>query len=295
MEVQRYQENHRDALLAYWKTLGASVPYFFLVSPKRWQDCLLDDELDGDKLFGNLETLLATEKGQVLGFAQFGHPNFAWDTNGQRYDNPHIGVIRHFYFEKARLDVAEAMLARARAYLRAFPQGYAFYHILGMSCNAHHGKLHTSLRYIDEFLRKNGFEIEHENVYYSLEMNASETLAWNELRLVACPSPLAGIQDYEIHLLGKPIGSLTVRFLEQLTGGCTSDTAYLTWLGIEESCRGLGWGTRTLQLLVAELRDKGYRYLHTDTASTNHIARHLYERCGFQDRGGTRSYLEVRG
>jgi len=295
MEVQRYQESHRDALLAYWRDLGASVPYFFPVSPKRWQDCLLDDELNGERLFGSLETLLAIENGQILGFAQYGQPNFAWDTNGQRYDNPHIGIIRHFYFERARLDVAEAMLARAKAYLRAFPQGYAFYHILGMSCNAHHGKLHISLGYIDEFLRKNGFEIEHENVYYSLEMNASETPVWNELRLVAPPSPLASMQGYEIYLREKPIGSLTVRFLEELTGGYTSHTAYLTWIELEESYRGQGWGTRTLQLLIGELRDRGYRYLHTDTASTNRIARRLYGRCGFQDRGRTRSYLEVRG
>jgi len=294
MELERYQEQHRDDLLAYWKRLGASVPYFFAVSPKRWENCLLDDELDGEKLFANLETLLAIEKGQVLGFAQYGRPNYAWDSSGQRYGNPHIGVIRHFYFEKARVDVAEAMLARASAYLRRFPQGHAFYHILGMSCNAHYGKLHTSLEYIDEFLQKNGFQIEHENVYYSLEMTATETVAAQELKLVTCPSPLAGIRDYETHLRGESIGRLQVRFLEELSGGYTSDTVYLTWIGIEESCRGLGWGTRTLQLLVAELRGKGYRYLHTDTASTNHIAQRFYERFGFQDRGRTRSYLEVR-
>ena len=292
MEVQRYQENHRDALFAYWKRCGASVPFFFSVSPKRWQHCLLDDELNGEKLFDNLETLLAIEKGQVLGFAQYGHPNFAWDASGQRYDSPHIGVIRHLYFEKARLDVAEALFARARAYLSLFPQGHAFYHILGMSCNAHHGKLHTGLGYIDEFIRKKGFQIEHENVYYSLEMSATETLSWKELKLVACPSPLTSIQDYEVCLQEKPIGCLQVRFLDELTGGYTSDTVYLTWIGLDESCRGLGWGTRTLQLLVAELRSEGYRYLHTDTASTNHIARRFYNRFGFQDRGRTRSYCE---
>jgi hypothetical protein len=149
MRLQRYQGNHRDALLAYWETLGASIPYFFSVSPEKWQSCLLDDELNGEKLFGNLVTLLAAEKGQVLGFTQYGRPNFAWDASGKRYDNPGMGVVRHFYFEKTRPDVAEAMLARARACLGLFPQGYAFYHMFGMSCNAHHGKLHTSLGHID--------------------------------------------------------------------------------------------------------------------------------------------------
>ena len=52
---------------------------------------------------------------------------------------------------QAVLDAAEALSVRASAYLGRFPQGHAFYHALGMSCNAYHGKLHTSLGHVDAF------------------------------------------------------------------------------------------------------------------------------------------------
>jgi len=62
-------------------------------SVQKWQNCFLEDELDGERVFDSQETYLATKNGQVLGFAQSGGPNFAWDENGQKVYNPQIGVI----------------------------------------------------------------------------------------------------------------------------------------------------------------------------------------------------------
>jgi RimJ/RimL family protein N-acetyltransferase len=62
---------------------------------------------------------------------------------------------------------------------------------------------------------------------------------------------------------------------------------------VREQLKGKGIGTEFLQLLVEHLLNKGYRYLHTDTADGNVGAQRFYEARGFQRRGCTRSYARV--
>ena len=165
MNIRKYQGNDLHRLFEYWRRAGTNIPYFFSVSAEKWQTCLLEDELAGERIFKSLETYVSTEKGHVLGFVQYGQPNFAWDKDGKYY-NPQIGVIRHLYFDEERSDVGKALLAKASDLLACFHQNHAFYHILGMSCNAHHGKLHSTQLHVDDLLQRCDFKIEHENVYY---------------------------------------------------------------------------------------------------------------------------------
>ncbi len=107
---------------------------------------------------------------RLLGFVQFGQPSFDWNERGERFSDPAIGVIRHLYFEREFLQAGRALLAQAERFLEKFSRNHAFYHILGMSCNAHHGKLHESLTHVETLLLGNGFQIEHENVYFVLDL-----------------------------------------------------------------------------------------------------------------------------
>ena len=293
MDIREYQESDLHKLLEYWRRIGANIPYFFPVSTERWQACLLEDKLNGETLFKDLETFFVTENDQTLGFVQYGQPSFAWDASGEKFYNPRIGVIRHFYFEEGRADVGEVLLAKANAYLKRFKKGHAFYHILGMSCNAHHGKLHSSLRHIDELMQTHSFQIEQENVYYSLDMEDAQLPDNVELKLIAKRIQHTNVQDFGVQLEDRTVCTAQVRFLEELTGGCTDDTVYLTWIGVNKPYRGLGLGTKSLQLLARYLQCKGYRYLHTDTANSNNTAQRFYERFGFQNQGITRSYLRT--
>lgn len=293
MEVREYQEKDFEPLFSYWKHLGEKIPYFFPVSPAKWRECLFEDKLNHEKMFSLQETFVAVEKDRIIGFIQYGQPAFAWDEKGQKYRNPQIGMIRHFYFDEGRFDAAAALLAKSEGYLSQFPNRHAFYHIFGMSCNARHGKLHQSLAHIDQFLREKGYWIEHENVYYSLEFNPDEPIHEQELQLVPTVSLEPDMQDYEICLLNHPIGTIQVRYLDRLTGGFTTDIAYLTWMEIISAFRGQGWGTRSMQLLISQLRSQKYHQLHLDTASTNQVAQGFYERFGFQNRGKTKSYLKT--
>jgi ribosomal protein S18 acetylase RimI-like enzyme len=291
MDIREYQRGDLHRLFKYWKGVGTSIPYFFPVSASTWHTCLLEDELDGERVFKSLGTHFAAESNRVLGFVQYGQPNFAWDESGNKYYNPHIGVIRHLYFEKGRNDVGEALLAKASRRLARFRQNHAFYHIFGMSCNAHHGKLHSSQSHVEQLLQAHGFTIEHENVYYERDMSVVEPVDSSRLQFRDTRRGSEG--NFKVQLNGETIGTARVRYLDALTGGCTHDTAYLGWIGVHEQHRGTGVGSEFLQLLVAYLSGKGVRYLHTDTASDNLGAQRFYEERGFRRQGYTRSYIKV--
>ncbi len=289
MNIREYRPNDLHRLFDYWTKLGADIPYFFPVSALRWQSCLLEDELDGGQLFRSLETYLATEGNQVLGFVQWGQPNFAWDSDDQRYENPSLGVIRHLYYEPGRPDVGHALLDKATGDVARFDRLHAFYHILGMSCNAHHGKLHSSQAHVEELLLAHGFRIEHENVYYVLDLGHQDGAVDSRLH-ISTGQGSAG-EMFEARLDGKVVCTARVRSLDRLTGGQATGTAYLTWLGVAEQHRGLGIGNEFLSQLVRLLLSRHVRCLHTDTAIGNVQAQRLYEKLGFRNQGFTRSYV----
>jgi ribosomal protein S18 acetylase RimI-like enzyme len=295
MEVVEYQEDYFEPLFLFWKRLAEKVPYFFSVSPEKWRECLLDDRLGNEKMFLGQEIFIAIEKSQIVGFSQCIQPAFAWDQNGQQYSNPQIGVLRHFYFDEGRFDSADRLYAKSEIYLNQFANQHAFYHIFGMSCNVHHGKLHQSLAHIDRFLCEKDFRIEHENVYYSLELDQVKSIQKQDIQLLPAGKPEPDTQDYEIVLSDKPIGTIQIRFLDRRTGGFTTDIAYLMWIEIHRDFQRQGWGIKSMQLLISALRSQNYQQLHLDTASTNQIAQRFYEHLGFQDRGRTRCYLKTTG
>lgn len=295
MNVGAYQGADQYALYAYWRALGENIPYFFPVSPERWGVCLLADRLDGELIFDRLETYVAKDKGQVVGFTQVGQPRFSWDASGQKYENPRIGNIRHFYFDVGRRDVAKALYARVRPFLNHFPHHHAFYHIYGMSCNAHHGKLHLWLEHVDVFIRAQDFQIEHENVTYSLALDNAGLPQGDDLRLIPQPRDFYGPHLYAIWLHDTLIGALKVRYMDHLNGEAAKDAAYLTLMTIDQDCRGHGWGTQALKVLCGMLRDKGYVHLFLDTANANEGAQRFYERFGFNNQGRSRSYIHEPG
>jgi ribosomal protein S18 acetylase RimI-like enzyme len=291
MEIREYQDEHLHRLYEYWRRVGSNIPFFFPVPVQRWGKCLLEDEFDGERIFKRLDTTFAEENGEILGFVQYGQPSFAWSENGQKVYTPDIGVIRHLYFEPGRNEVGGALLSIALDQLAGFERNHAFYHILGMSCNAHHGKLHSSQPHVERVLRGSGFQVEHENFYYVLELKQPELVGNPRMHLDR--TFFSSGERFEVRLNAEVAGTAQVRYLEVLTDGMARDTAYLIWLGVGELHRRQGIGTELMRHIIQWLRGRGYRYLHTDTASDNHGAQAFYERLGFQRMGTTRSYVQT--
>ena len=150
-----------------------------------------------------------------------------------------------------------------------------------MSCYARHGKLFEGFDEIHHLLKEKGFEIEHENVFYSCTLNetqkASVTLKWHNL------SP--GRQQYCDFIWGDEIvGGCEVHFLDQ------KDIAYLRWIFINEDRCGKGIGSECMLALKNDLYNRGIMIFDTDTANTNTVAQHFYEKNNFTMKGITRSY-----
>jgi ribosomal protein S18 acetylase RimI-like enzyme len=290
MEIRAFQKSDLQPLFAYWQTIGEKIPYFFPVSLEKWHACLLYDTVDDEPKFVAQKMYVAIENGTIIGFIQGVQSAYAWNEKGEKYPDDQIGIIRHFYHDEGRVEVAKLLLGKIEPFINQFPQQYAFYHIFGMSCNAHHGKLHASLWHVEPYLLGKGFEREHENVYYSLELKDHQVGQQSGL-LVQKPNHRTHKEDYEIIAGDKLIGSLRIGFLDQVTGGKTADTVYLTLLRIKQEYRRQGWASQAMMVLTNELHSRGYKYLHTDTAGTNIAAQRLYESLGFVNQGRTRSYI----
>jgi GNAT superfamily N-acetyltransferase len=250
--------------------------------------CLVRDEHEGERVFKQIETALAVAGDEVLGFVQYGEPNFGWDTGGRKVYAPQIGVVRQLYFDRGRPDVGHALMERAETFLARFERSHAFYHAMGMSCTARHGKLHSSQLHVEPVLEAYGFRVEHENVYYSFDLSKVEAPG-DRVQLKSARD--AERETFTARLDGRGIGSARVRFLDALTDGRTLDVAYLSWIGLDERYRGQGLGSAFLRLVAGHLWGQGLAWLHTDTAGDNVVAQRFYERLGFEDRGSTRSYI----
>ena len=229
-----------------------------------------------------LETVGAYRAGRLAGFVQYGHSAIGFDESGAVTNDVSYPIIRQFYFTAGDEEIGRLLLARARAALACEnARIYAFFHYFGLSCYGRHGKLFEGFEHIHCLLLEEGFQIEHENVYYSSVLAGSEptsvVLQWH--------GTTAGRQaSCDFLLRGRPVGGCEVHFLEQ------AEIAYLRWIYVDENLRGRGIGSRGMAALKSDLFRRGIRRFDTDTALANAAAQRYYERNCFKREGITRSY-----
>lgn len=80
------------------------------------------------------------------------------------------------------------------------------------------------------------------------------------------------------------VGGCEIHFLEQ------ENIAYLRWIFIDEGMCGNGIGSECMSALKTDLINKGIIKFDTDTALSNKVAQHFYEKNNFVKEGVTRSY-----
>lgn len=129
---------------------------------------------------------------------------------------------------------------------------YAFFHYFGMSCYARYVKLFENFENIHNLLEENGFVIEQENVVYSSVLSRAENTLVN---LIWHNTTLGGQRYCEFIIEKDIVGGCEVHFLKQ------ENIAYLRWMFINEN-----------------MCAKGIMKFDTDTALTNKVAQHFYEK-----------------
>jgi len=268
--------NHSSAQ-GHWVELH-HAPYHFPMDADTWDLSMHEDvDSDGRLLFDEIHTKV-TDHAMI----QYGITAFGFDDSGALSDQVHYCVIRDLSFALGCEAEGQRLLDEAIRFFKKQQKIYAFFHYFGMSACARHGKLHESQGHIHNLLLKNGFTVEHENIYYSRKLNwigASNriSLRWKTLNAGNC-------REFAAVAEGCEIGWGQVHFLPQ------EDIAYLRWIYIDEKRQHQGFGTAIMQQLFAELYQIGIRRFDTDTALDNIAAQGYYEKCGFIKEGITRSY-----
>jgi Acetyltransferases len=289
MEIISINKENCNKLKGYWNELSKNIPYFYPVTIDELTYSLLEDRRYGERIFNYLESYLIEESGEILGFIQFGKPHIYWDTKGEKIYNPNIGVIRNIYFNEDRSDVGRIMLNKAEDFFNNnnFDNCFAFNHVLGLSCNAYHGKLHESKSYIAKLLGEYGYNIEHENVYYTIDLNTIHQVEIDEnIKMIKSGMNKDNKEVISFIYNNKKIGESVVLYLDKIK------TVYMNTIWINSSYSNKGFGSKFIKLICNDLKENGYKKLDLDTAKSNLGAQRFYKKNTFVNRGITRSYFK---
>lgn len=261
--------------------LSFNTPYFFTTDFESWKKSFTEDiDGEGRVLFKELSVKCAYDNEELVGFVQYGKTAFGFADNGDISSDISYPIIRNLYFSKDRVDAGNLLLKDALENLETDERVYSFFHYFGMSCFARHGKLFENNSHIENLLKENGFEVEHENVYYSSILTGNEV---SEAE-IAPQNLTKGNQQYVDFILeGNQVGGCEVHYVND-------KTTYLRWIYVNNNMTGKGIGTKCMNALKQWLYQKGVTRLDTDTALSNLIAQHYYEKTGFTKEGITRSY-----
>lgn len=263
--------------------MSFQTPYFFNVDFENWKKSF-ENDIDGEGriLFKELNVKAVYDNDELLGFVQYGKTAFGFDDNGEISNEISYPVIRNIYFIKERAEVGNLLLDEAMQSLESDERIYAFFHYFGMSCFARHGKLFENHTHIEDLLKANDFEIEHENVYYSSAINGDE----NSEVVCTANDLTKGEQQYiDFKIDGNHVGGCEVHYLNK-------SMAYLRWIYVSGDSTGKGIGTKCMNALKRFLYEKNIKGFDTDTAINNLVAQHYYEKNNFIRKGITRSYYK---
>ena len=262
--------------------LEFKTPYFFEVDFDTWQKSFEEDtDGEGRTLFNKLDVKAVYDEDVLLGYVQYGKTAFGFDEKGEISSDISYPVIRNLYFRSDRADAGKLLLNEAMKSLGSDEKVYAFFHYFGMTCFARHGKLFENHAHIEALLKVNGFELEHENVYYSSVLSESEN---SEVVLTANNLTKGNHQYIDFKIDGNQVGGCELHYL-------SDTTAYLRWIYVNGDIVGKGIGTKCMTALKTFLYEKGVVRFDTDTALDNNVAQYYYEKNGFIREGVTRSFL----
>jgi RimJ/RimL family protein N-acetyltransferase len=261
--------------------MGFQSPYFFSVPFAAWEESFARDvDGEGRILFKDMVVKAAYEADKLVGFIQYGHSAFGFNEQGDISDAVSYPIIRNLYFDATCVDAGEALLKEALEVLGNTQRVYAFFHYFGMSCFARHGKLFEQHPHIEALLKEHGFETEHENVYYSSMLNGEENA---EIEVVSYDLTKGNQLYIDFKLSGNQVGGCEIHFVDE-------KIAYLRWIYVNGEITGKGIGTKCMYALKQWLYRKGITRFDTDTAMSNLVAQHYYEKTGCTREGITRSY-----
>lgn len=245
----------------------------------------LTNNTEGNLLFQELITLVYKKQNEIKGFIQFSKPTYIYQKDGTKDFSTIVGVIRQCYFEQEEAMVGQALIEQATCYFdqEKISNRFAFYHAFGMSHTACHGKLPTTFIQTEKLLLAQGYQKEHENLYFAKVLD--KVLKYEDSVQVIAVKMQVNQQNFNFMLDGNKIGTAILTYLPE------NDIAYLRWIGLAKMYQNQDYDNEVLQLISNLLIEKEFKELHLDTADTNKRAQHYYLKNDFQQLETTRSYF----
>ena len=245
--LKKVDATNQIALYDYFIKIGSQIPFYFPVDYDLWYKCMFNDTTEeGLPLFDELETFLYYENGILEGFIQYGISSFVFTDNGKDFNN-HYAIIRNMHYLKNNRN-PEEIIELALKYFenRNIRKISAFFHYFGMSCYARHGKLHYSVFYIEELLKKYSFNKEHENVYFSKNFDKKTSYCDPKLQFEINEND----NRFKINFLNDNVQICYCDFTI-----LHSNIAYLYYIEVLKEYRHKGWGTKCMNIrLVRQLK-----------------------------------------
>ena len=135
-----------------------------------------------------------------------------------------------------------------------------------------------------------GFEMEHENVYYRINLD-NHLLKPEDLVSIEIKENELTQDDkqyFKVFYDNMEIGGAQVTYLRNV------NLVYLTWIWISKEYNSKGIGSSFMKTLFDIFVKQGYTQMDIDTANDNVAAQRYYEKNGFSPLGFTRSYIRVK-
>lgn len=271
-----------EELYNYQRKIEA--PYMFETGFEDWKASMFFDvDGEGRTLFREIKTMVAYDGNRIVGYIQYGNTAFGFDDSGEISDQVSHPIIRMLYFDEDYEKDGTGLLQMALDYFHGESKIYAFFHYFGMFCYARHGKLFEKYDDIQSLLKKHGFVVEHENVYYASEI---KDISDSEIEVIWKEQTSGGQQSAEFRWKGKCIGECEIHYIG------SGEIAYLRWIHINDDLQNNGQGSKCMGGLRASLKKMGIKKLDTDTAINNVRAQHYYEKNAFVKCGITKSFYK---
>lgn len=194
--------------------------------------------------------MVAYDGNRIVGYIQYGNTAFGFDDSGEISDQVSHPIIRMLYFDEDYEKDGTGLLQMALDYFHGESKIYAFFHYFGMSCYARHGKLFEKYDDIQSLLKKHGFVVEHENVYYASEI---KDISDSEIEVVWKEQTSGGQQSAEFRWKGKCIGECEIHYIG------SGEIAYLRWIHINDDLQNNGLGSKCMGGLKKTRHRYGYQ------------------------------------
>ena len=292
-EIVQYDRKHLEGMCRLYNDQTAFEPYVAPLTPERFVQFV-----ESRSAFDPAGLLVAVEGGGVIGWV---HAAIAHPTEAYQKPEAVVAEIEMLHFPRERLDVGNALVAEATAWLKKCRQpkllamhcamGYPFYRGLWMGGEPMGT---VGLPHVQLAFEVGGYKNTHESVFLTAEMSArpAEQPTAEPIEVVDAAAEMAHAPMAESwqgfrpqtstgYIAGKKVAQIGWTLLPQLAERLGRPAMTIWSLGVNQDQRRKGFGAALVARALRNAYDAGARFACLGTQLWNAPAQAAYAKFGF--------------